>query len=208
MQSVGEYLDVHNQKWWELGVCFDLWKVEVLSNVMNLLGAGKQVNTYWIISSIVWSCTFLLISEKIEIRGSVCTAHAHAYRLAYLMALFVNFLAYFRNVSLLNLKRDGSIRDQHPVVGFSPPYGIVCPTFGRTTYFLDLPTMRLCTLACWEDHQTETDTGLTAFTTVFIIITWCCLVWEPDDCGFLFCRAATCQLLHPVIEADRVQQLA
>uniref|UniRef100_A0A0A9HG42 Uncharacterized protein n=1 Tax=Arundo donax TaxID=35708 RepID=A0A0A9HG42_ARUDO len=43
----------------------------MLSNVMNLLGAGKQVHTYRIISSIIWSCTFLLISEKIEIRGTV-----------------------------------------------------------------------------------------------------------------------------------------
>lgn len=71
----GEYLDVHNQECWELGVCFDLWKFNVLSNVMNLLGAGKQVHSYWIIGSIIWSCTFLLISEKIEIRCSVCTAH-------------------------------------------------------------------------------------------------------------------------------------
>jgi hypothetical protein len=56
-------------------MCSDLWKIKVLSNVMNLLGAGKQVHPYRIISSIIWSSTFLLISEKIEIRCSVHTAH-------------------------------------------------------------------------------------------------------------------------------------
>jgi hypothetical protein len=48
---------------------FDLWKLNVLSNVLNLLVAGKQVHTYRIISSIVWSSTFLLVSESIEIVG-------------------------------------------------------------------------------------------------------------------------------------------
>jgi len=75
MQFAGEYLDVHNQKWRELGMCSDLWKIKVLSNVMNLFGAGKQVHPYWIISSIIWSSTFLLISEKIEIRCLVHTAY-------------------------------------------------------------------------------------------------------------------------------------
>jgi hypothetical protein len=56
-------------------MCFDLWKINVLSNVMNLFRAGKQVHTYRIISSIVWSFTFLLVSAKIDIRGSVRTAH-------------------------------------------------------------------------------------------------------------------------------------
>lgn len=80
--SFHAYLDVHDEERRDLGVRLDLRKVEVLGDVMDLLGAGKQVNAYRIVGSVVWSRAFLLVSgreknkNKNETRGSVRTAHA------------------------------------------------------------------------------------------------------------------------------------
>jgi hypothetical protein len=52
-------------------VWFDQWKLNVLGDVLDLLGAGKEVHANRIIRGVVWSCTFLLVSvqnEKSELK--------------------------------------------------------------------------------------------------------------------------------------------
>jgi hypothetical protein len=52
-------------------VWFDKWKLNVLGDVLDLLGAGEEVHANGVIRGVVWSCTFLLVSvqnEKSELK--------------------------------------------------------------------------------------------------------------------------------------------
>jgi hypothetical protein len=201
-------------------VWFDKWKLNVLGDVLDLLGAGEEVHANGVIRGVVWSCTFLLVSVKNEKSELRFCRYSFEDIIKKIARYKYSSVPYLRKVSLLSLKRDGSTRVQHPGEGFSPPHGIVSPPLGRTTYFFDSPTSKrtthegISTSSCAHLRVQKIGVDyfgrLTDFTCIVlaVVLYGRPLVGEANHRGLPLGRADAGELLHLVVEADGVQQLA
>lgn len=61
----GGYLNVDNKKSRELCLGFDVWKLDVLGDMINLPWTDKQIHTNRSVWTLIWSWGFLFVSANI-----------------------------------------------------------------------------------------------------------------------------------------------